>query len=37
MDLVLIKAFNNKPWRGPKTYQKIETALKAEYKKVEKV
>ena len=35
MDLVLIKAFNNKPWRGPKTYQKIETALKAEYKKVD--
>lgn len=35
MDIVLIKSFNNKPWRSPKTYKKIESALKAEFNKVD--
>ena len=35
MDLILIKAFNNKPWRGPETYQKIESSLKEEFEKVD--
>ncbi len=35
MDIILIKSFNNKPWRGPETYQKIEVALKDEFNKVD--
>lgn len=35
MDIILIKSFNNKPWRSPKTYRKIESALKAEFNKVD--
>lgn len=35
MDIILIKSFNNKPWRGLETYQNIESALKAEFDKVD--
>lgn len=34
MHIILIKAFNKKPWRNLKTYQKIESALKAEFETV---
>ena len=34
MNIILIKAFNKKPWRSPETYQIIESALKNKYKSV---
>lgn len=34
MHIILIKAFNKKPWRSPKTYQRIESALNAEFETV---
>ena len=34
MHVILIKAFNEKPWRSPETYQRIESALTAEFEKV---
>jgi len=34
MHIILIKAFNNKPWRSPETYRRIESALKAEFETV---
>jgi D-alanine-D-alanine ligase len=34
MHIILIKAFNKKPWRSPETYRRIESALNAEFEKV---
>ena len=35
MDIILIKAFNSKPWRSPETYKTIESALRTEFNKVD--
>ena len=34
MHIILIKAFNKKPWRSLKTYQRIESALNTEFETV---
>jgi len=34
MHIILIKAFNNKPWRSVETYRRIESALNAEFERV---
>ncbi len=34
MHIILIKAFNKKPWRSSETYRRIESALNAEFERV---
>ena len=34
MHIILIKAFNKKPWRSPETYRRIEYALNTEFETV---